>query len=575
MNRYISNVPGGRGSNLNAGTSEECPWFDFTPLHQTKLAPGDKILLERGSRWNQQLTLVDSGEPRHWGLSLDAYGSGPRPKIIRNGDPMERCIVLTNPSHWRIANLELGHAGVGILIQYDTPGHQGLRFDNLLVHHCYGIFTRDMPPGPARTQAIADRIFLSAGILITAAPLTLAPDEYICKDIRFDNVEGTHNADSIALDPYDGDINGGYGAIGAGAGGEHGEFAFEDVILNHLYLHDDDGANPGGIPDSLRLFRCRNLTLLNSWVDRACGQYTTTGTAAVILVGQEDIRFVNSLFTRTPDTGSPDQCGIDFEGYNRRVRLQNNFFGYHAGPGIEFLDIHGEQSFSQDHTVTGNAFEGNGWAARSGQAGSGGIHHHGLDLATGVIRDNLVYEPDKPLYHGGFVHFELENNLQATRPLANSLNDFAACQGERGWRYQVRPIEGDWQDLPAYDEARQAWCYAADDARVWISRYEQFAAEVGNWVARAWQAPADGTLAIRSRALKTYAGGARVMVQITRNGDVLWGPQECLGEEREGYEINLDELPVQAGDVIRFEVSGPAGWLVDGVSWAPTLAYLA
>jgi len=575
MNRYISNVPGGRGDNQNAGTSEECPWFDFTPLHQTKLQPGDKILLERGSCWNQQLTLADSGEPRHWGLAIDAYGTGPRPKIIRNGDPLERCIVLTNPSHWRIANLELGHAGVGILIQYTTPGHEGLRFDNLLVHHCYGIFTRDMPPGPARTKGIADRIFLSAGILITAAPLTLAPDECICKDIRFDNIEGTHNADSIALDPYDGDINGGYGNLGAEGRDEHGEFAFEDVILNHLYLHDDDGDNPGGIPDSLRLFRCRNLTLLNSWVDRACGQYTTTGTAAVILVGQEDTRFVNNLFTRTPDTGSPDQCGIDFECCNRRVSLQNNYFGGHAGPGVEFLDIHGEHAFSEDHTVIGNAFEGNGGAAHGGQAGSGGIHHHGLDLTSGVIRDNLVYEPGKPLYHGGFVHFELDNNLQAIRPLANSLNDFCGTQEAKGWRYQVLPADGEWQDLPVYDEARQAWCYAADDSRAWISRFEQFAAEAGAAVARAWQAPVDGTLAIRSRALKTYAGGARVVLEITKNDEPVWGPQACLGDEREGHVADLDGLDVQAGDVIRFVVSGPAGWLVDGVSWAPTLAYLA
>jgi len=574
MNRYISNVPGGKGSNLNAGTSVECPWLDFTPLHQTKLLPGDKILLERGSCWNQQLTLVDSGEPRHLGCAVDAYGTGPRPKIIRNGDPAERCIVLTNPSHWRIANVEVGHAGVGILVTYDTPNHVGLRFDNILAHHCYGIFTRDMPEGPARTKAIADRVFLSAGILITAAPMTLSPEQYVCRDIRFDNIEGTHNADSIALDPFNGDINGGHMSMAEGGEAERGEYAFRDVILNHLYLHDDDGPNPGGIPDSLRLFRCKEVTLLNSWLDRACGRYTTTGTAAVILVGVDDARFVNSMFTRTPDTNSPDQCGIDFECFNRRVKLRNNFFGYNAGPGVEFLDIHGDKAYSEDNEVTANAFEGNGWAAHGGQANSGGIHHYGENLATGLIRDNLVYEPDKPLYHGEFVGFELKHNLQAIRPLANSLNDFAPTQGEKGWRYQVRTSNADWQDLPTYDKARQVWCYTTDGKLAWISRFEQFAAESGTSVARAWQAPASGKLAIRGRALKTYAGGTQVSLRITQNGRELWSQPECSGSERDGYEAVLDDVPVAEGDIIRFEVGGPAGWFIDGVSWAPTLAYV-
>ena len=574
MNRYISNVPGGKGSNLNAGTSVECPWLDFTPLHQTKLLPGDKILLERGSCWNQQLTLVDSGEPRHWALSIDAYGSGPRPKIIRNGDPTERCIVLTNPSHWRIGNVEVGHAGVGILVIYDTPDHENLRFDNILAHHCYGIFTRDMPEGPARTKAIADRVFLSAGILITAAPMTLEPDQYVCRDIRFDNIEGTHNADSIALDPYDGDINGGATSMAQTDPSERSEYAFRDIILNHLDLHDDDGANPGGIPDSLRLFRCSGLTLLNSRLDKACGQNTSTGTASTILVGVDDTTFVNSMFTRTPDTDSPDQCGIDFEAYNRRVRLRNCYFGHNAGPGVEFLDIHGPEAFSEDNEVTGSAFEGNGWGAHGGQANSGGIHHHGADVATGVIRDNLVYEPGKPLYHGEFVGFELAHNLQAIRPMANALVDFAGTQGEKGWRYQVCRPDADWQDLPTFDQDRQVWCYAPDGKLVWISRFEQFAAESGTWVARAWEAPTAGMIAIRSRALKTYAGGSKVGLRITRNGEELWGQPACEGAERDGYETVLDDVPVSEGDVIRFEVSGPAGWFIDAVSWAPTLAYV-
>ncbi|MHB1357621.1 MAG: hypothetical protein ACYCZF_16755 [Anaerolineae bacterium] len=575
MNRYISNVPGGKGSNWNAGTSEECPWLDFTPLHQYKMLAGDKILLERGSCWNQQLTLIDSGEKAHLGCAIDAYGVGARPKIIRNGDPLERCIVLINPSFWRIANVEVGNAGTGILVYYDTPDHESLRFDNILVHDCYGIFTRDMLDSPARDQAIADRIFLSSGILITSAAMTLKPEQYICKNIRFDGIEGMHNGDSISLDQYDGDINGGYASMADIEQGEHSEYAFQDVVLNHLYLHDDDGPNPGGIPDSLRLFRCSNVTMLNSWLDKCCGQLTSSGTAEVILVGVSDARFINNMFTRTPDSGSVDQCAIDFECFNRQVRLQNNFFGYNAGPGVEFLDIHGEKAWSKDNEVTGCAFEGNGWGTHGkGQGGSGGLHHLGLDLASGIIRDNLIYEPDKPLYHGAFMNFKLINNLTASQPLISAPNGFCEVQGQNGWRYQINVKDTGWVDLPYYDDTLKVWRMSAVDSLAWISRFEMFAAECDSTVARTWQAPVAGKVALRSRLLKTSGGGSKVQAQITLNGQAIWGPQAVGGKEREGVEVNLENLNIAAGDLLRFEVGGPAGFIADGMSWAPTIAYL-
>ncbi len=564
MNYFISNKPGGKGSNANAGTSPEHPWADFAPVHQIALRPGDRIMLERGSCWNQQLTVKDSGEKGFGGCAIDAYGEGPLPKIIRNGGPLERCIVLHDVSHWRISNVEVGHAGVGILVLYETPMHEGLRMDHIYVHHCYGIFVRDMAEGPARVQARADCAALSAGILITSKKQELTPEQYVCRGINLDYIEGCHNGDSIAIDPFDG-------------GNVTGEnvYAFHDVSLNHLYLHDDDGPNPGGIPDSLRLVRSIRVNIMNSWLDRCCGQFTTSGTAMVFLGGVTDVRFINNAFTRTPDSGSVDQCAVDFEGSTRQVKLWNNFFGYNAGPGVEFLDIHGVESYSEGHEVSGNAFEDNGRSTHGGQDGSGGIHHYGGNLATGVIRDNLVHEPGRPLYHGEFVNFQLKNNLQAGRELANSINDFAAAQGQNGWRYQVRTSGGDWQDLPFYDEARQVWTYDEDDKLAWISRHEMFAAEPGTSVARAWKVPAAGKLAIRGRAVKTYAGGAQVQLRITQNGQDLWSHLECSGKERDGYEVVLDDVPVTEGDIIRFEVTGPAGWIADGVSWAPTLGYVA
>ena len=143
MDYYISNAPGGKGDNSSPGTSKDAPWRDFAPLHQRTLQPGDKVLLERGSCWNQQLVINGSGTREAW-CELGAYGEGRRPKIIRNGDALERGVRMHNCSFWRVRDLEVGNCGCGILISYSTPGHEGLVLENLFVHNCYGIFVRDM-----------------------------------------------------------------------------------------------------------------------------------------------------------------------------------------------------------------------------------------------------------------------------------------------------------------------------------------------------------------------------------------------------------------------------------------------
>ena len=115
---------------------------------------------------------------------------------------------------------------------------------------------------------------------------------------------------------------------------------------------------------------------------------------------------------------------------------------------------------------------------------------------------------------------------------------------------------------------------SANDSLAWISRFEQFAAECDSAVARTWQAPNAGTVAIRSRLLKTSGSGSRVQVQITLNDRFIWGPQACRGKERDGFEVNLENLAVATGDLLRFEVTGPAGFIADGLSWAPTITYM-
>ncbi|MCE5260062.1 MAG: hypothetical protein LLG44_13545 [Chloroflexi bacterium] len=562
MNYYISNAPGGPGSNANAGTSEDAPWRDFTPLHQRSLAPGDRVLLARGSCWNQQLVINDSGAKDAW-CELGAYGSGPRPKIIRNGDAYERGIRLNNLSYWRIHDLEVGRAGVGILAYYNTPGHEGLRFEDIFVHDCYGVHVGWFPAeGAARMQAKKDRVDLSSGIFISCEPMELAAGAYVLRDIVLDRIEGTYNADSVAIQPS--------------AKREEGQidYPMRDIILNHLYLHDDVAPNPGGIPDTLRVINCEHVLIENSYFDNECGRHTNSGTAIVLMVGVKDLHYINSSFTRTPDTGSHDQCAIDFESTNRNVKVRGCYFGQNAGPGVEFLDIWGEKAFSLDHEVSGNAFEGNGWSTHGGQAGSGGIHHYGGNFATAVIRDNLVYEPGRPLYHGEFINFTLINNLVASQPLYNALHGYSGVQGQNGWFYQIRTAQGGWSNIAEFNAEQRAWIADGAEAAAWISMAETCTLQPAVVAARAWQAERAGKVAVRGRAFKAQTSGAQAAVRITLNDRVIWEAQAVSTGSWDGAETNLDNLAVEKGDTLRFEVQGAANGLSDAVSWAPTIAYI-
>ncbi|MHB0998670.1 MAG: hypothetical protein ACYC27_05435 [Armatimonadota bacterium] len=552
---YINNLPGAGGNNENPGTSAKKPWLDFTPVNSHTFKPGDRILLSRGAMWNQQMTINDSGTAENW-CEIGAYGIGSRPRIIRSGDANDRGIRMNNPSYWKLRDIEVGNAGVGILVYYDTPGHEGLSFENILVHDCYGIFFLDMPDGPAKDQAVKDRIFLSAGILITSGTPNVSTTDCVLRNINFDNIEGTHNGDSISIDPFN--------------GSGHPASSFQDITLNHLYLHDDDGPNPGGIPDNLRLCSSTNVTLMNSMLDKECGRWSSRGTAAVFLATLMDITIVNSMFTRTQETGAYDQCAIDYEALTSKSKIRNNYFGQNAGPGIEFLDIHGETSLSDDHEISGNAFEGNGWSTRGGQTGSGGIHHLGLDLANGIIRDNLFYEPGKPMFHGEFKRFKLENNIASTQSLYNSMNGFSNSSGDNGWLYQYQAKDGAWKDMGTYNTMRQAWV----TGKAWIGRFEQCASKTAPRAARVWKAPFTGKVTIRGRALKSYDGGGEVTIQITRNDKVIWGPQILAVNNRNGIETNIQAFDVSQGELIRFESTGTANGTGDIISWAPTIAYI-
>jgi parallel beta-helix repeat protein len=68
------------GNDQNNGLSEASPWKTLAKITSSKFAPGDIILLRRGSIWREQLNFPSSGSPGT-PIVIDAYGSGELPAI--------------------------------------------------------------------------------------------------------------------------------------------------------------------------------------------------------------------------------------------------------------------------------------------------------------------------------------------------------------------------------------------------------------------------------------------------------------------------------------------------------------
>ncbi len=74
---YVSNG----GNDGNTGTSSSAPWKTVSKVNSRSFSPGDKILFERGSSWNEQLKPSSSGSAAGGYITYGAYGSGNKPLL--------------------------------------------------------------------------------------------------------------------------------------------------------------------------------------------------------------------------------------------------------------------------------------------------------------------------------------------------------------------------------------------------------------------------------------------------------------------------------------------------------------
>ena len=586
---YINNQAGSNCSD-DGPHSMARPWCSFGPANRIRtFMPGDEILLARGGSWNQELSLTGRGTAND-PITLSAYGKGAKPQIFRNQAVSDICILLTDASFWKISDLEVGHASVGILLHYTQLFNDGITISNIDAHDNKGIWGGYSPEYPVRRHvrdpfATSMNINLSSGILFnTDSYLTYTSSQYVLKDVLVSNVRGVNNLDSVAFDAESNTID-----------NRDGHNAFQNVVLNGLILSGDNGhaskayAAAGlGCSDSLRLLGMTNVTVMNSVLFDEAACRTPTGTAAVILGRISQLNFVNNIIFGVPATGSPDETGIDFEWSEDHVTLQANLFAANAGPAVEILNIH-DDDHSSDLHFEGNTFLQN---AHSRQPGAASVWEdnkgHGYVTPSGMVRNNLFFEP-----HGRFLagrnigSIANVNNLPTTLVANYAAEQFSATQGKNQWRYMYETPDATWSQMPHYSASDNNGAWETNEAQ-YVSAFTMAPGNCsgscdGSAVARAWVANLPGTVSIRGYAMNSNGQrGARTteVINLVSGGNVtqIWSSQGgkplIAGTDPLGYATDVDNVQVAAGDVLRFEVHASRDASKESVSWTPSVGYV-
>lgn len=586
---YINGEPGSNCSDSGPHSMAE-PWCTFGPANSIRtFLPGDQILLARGASWNQELSLAGHGTPDA-PITLSAYGTGPEPKILRNQAIGDICVLMTDAGYWNISDLEVGRASVGILMHYTQLFNNGVSIRNIYVHDNKGIWAGYSTEYPVRHHVLDPfasslNINLSSGILFNVASyLNYSSSQYVLKGVTVSDVRGTGNVDSVAFDAENDTID-----------RQDGHNAFQDVVLSRLFLSYDNGhagriyQSAGlGCSDGLRLIGMTNLTMMNSVLYEEAGCRTSTGTAAVILGRVSHVLLANNIIFGVPDSGSSDETGIDFEWSEDHVSLVGNLFASNAGAGLEILNIHG-----QDHTTAvdldSNTFVQNAVFHRPGASSiwedSKG---RGYAVPQGTVRNNIYYEPHGHFFEGRSISLVASlNNLPTDRIANYAAVEFSSTQGKNQWRYMYERADSGWTDISNFSSADFNGAWEASPTQ-YISAFNMAPASckgatcTPGGVARVWVAPHSGIVRIRGRVLNAdnqAGGGVNAVINLVsgNNAMQIWpvpsARQQVATADQAGYATDVDQVRVEPGEMIRFEVRS-SGDNSGAVSWTPSVGYI-
>lgn len=619
-------------SDAIAGRSPSTAWCGFTQINRRLLRPGDKVLLARGGKWNQQLTLRfesasrDPESPPVPLIEVAAYGSGAARPVIGYDDSAEYKIGISvrDASDFVLRDVEVdGRAtdgkrklAKGINIDFTDAGHRNIRVEDVYVHHN------------------------EFGLNIASHPSTLPLTTTVLKGLKVLRVRGEHNESSVATARYQSNP----------ATPSRGLF-IEDAVFSGLSLSDDDGQpSVDGVPiklvddkltlvpdstpvnvvvscwgASLSLSHLTDAVVLNSRIDRPGGCYNEGGVIGIFLAYSENVRLINNIILKTqrpvvptfarpisepPGTrayiANPDMGGIDFEAGTTDSSALGNYIGRPAGEGIEVLGLSGHADAPNTGvTLDSNVVIDYGWASNNYAFYAAGSTGGGNTIPTGVLRNN-IYDgkfTTPPLNGVSFDQFQKSKNYKIFPSEADpaqtltdvwfAAKDFTADPNDASaksedWKYSYS-IDGGTTFQPlTYFSTYDRWMLSdgRDGAR--IDAWNTVPGKQDLQLSRVWIARKAGAVAIRGYAV-IYTGGDGAGVQIVHERAAAGATPTTVFVRRVVSPISssnpdatpevstaVDCLQVAANDKVRFLVdAGESGNNDnDWVSWTPSIAYI-
>ena len=351
------------GDDARDGLTPATAWKSFANVTNLTLGPGERLLLKRGSVFNEELTLSARGSAENW-AEIGAYGEGMCPQIRRNRHLNDRCGLILDPSYLAVRDLIFCNAGSGFSLVCDAPGTGHVLVERCLAHHVEGMYrfnSHGIPEWRDEPGAVG-RGGRSCGIWA-----------------------GGNRARYIVMrDCESYQCSSGFSVRGY------------DTFVNRMFCHDNYAHNTSPHP-----YNCASRSWMTDCLFDASGWHAAAGTMGVMLAGNCGYVIRGCHFINQPDSGSPDQGGIDFEAGGENCVVEDCTFRNNAGAAIEVLGLRSPQT--RNVHIRRCKFDRNNYSRKNGPAEIQvwGSPNTPRDVAcsNGLIEDNgFVLIPGIPFY---------------------------------------------------------------------------------------------------------------------------------------------------------------------------------
>ena len=376
---YIDAV---NGSDIASGLSEAEAWRSFVNVNRTVQNAGTKILLKKGSVWNQRLEIRGAGTVSNW-IEVDSYGTSPnKPKIsltnnvndiallICDLDKTSGIIRSQSISYIKIQNLEIANTRLGIFYRSVTGTvNTGFKVNNVTFNNinCDPVMTA-INTAPNKNAEISTQLASVKGNLeTTTGNANGGVREYIFpagimvggQTFAGQTISG---ANTTVLTEWEvsncqfneaiaGVMSVFYWPIINTDGANIWQQLIHKVKLTNLTstgivngVIGFDCVNAGAVADAngvmqpdangWGVFKNVNVTMGSS----VFGRTWPNGTTGVILSNSKNMLVDSCEFSDLLNQGNPDGCGFDFETNNDNVTLQNTKFFNNDGHSILMMN---------------------------------------------------------------------------------------------------------------------------------------------------------------------------------------------------------------------------------------------